>query len=60
MKDDAIKELKKLHINVINAGHMSSDSLGANLFFDVLEAKGIEIVPCSGLIRVKRKGGKNA
>lgn len=54
MKEDAIKELQKLHINVINAGHISSDSIGANLFFDKLEEKGIEVVPCSGLIRVKR------
>ncbi|HZE87805.1 MAG TPA: NGG1p interacting factor NIF3, partial [Methylomirabilota bacterium] len=58
MKDDAIAAMRKLHINVINAGHMSSDSIGANLFFDVLEEKGIEVTPCSGLIRVKRKGGK--
>jgi len=33
---------------------MSSDSLGMNLFLDKLEKKGIEIIPCSGLIRVKR------
>jgi len=33
---------------------MSSDSIGANLFFDALEAKGIEVIPCSGFIRVKR------
>jgi putative NIF3 family GTP cyclohydrolase 1 type 2 len=57
MKEDAIRELRKLHINIINAGHMSSDSIGANIFLDVLETKGIEVVPCSGLIRVKRKGG---
>jgi len=55
IKEDALKEMKKAHINVINAGHMSSDSIGANLFFDELEKKGIEIVACSGLIRVKRK-----
>ena len=57
IKEDALKELRKLHVNVINAGHMSSDSIGANIFFDELEKRGIEIVPCSGLIRVKR-GGK--
>lgn len=55
MPEDAIKEMKKMHINVINAGHMSSDSIGANLFFDELEKKGIEVIPCSGFIRVKRK-----
>ena len=54
MKDDAISEMRKLHINVINAGHMASDSIGANLFLDALEEKGVEVVACSGLIRVKR------
>ncbi len=52
--EDALKELKKLHVNVINAGHMASDSIGANLFFDEIEKKGIEVIPCSGLVRVKR------
>jgi putative NIF3 family GTP cyclohydrolase 1 type 2 len=58
IREDALKELQKLHVNVINAGHMSSDSIGANIFFDALEEKGIEVVACSGLIRVKRKGAK--
>lgn len=48
------KEAEKAHINVVIAGHISSDSLGMNLFLDELEKKGIEIVPCSGLIRVSR------
>jgi putative NIF3 family GTP cyclohydrolase 1 type 2 len=41
-------------VNMVVAGHMSSDSLGVNLFLDKLEKQGIEIVPCSGLIRVAR------
>ena len=53
--EEGLKELKKLHVNVINAGHMASDSIGANLFLDALEKRGIEIIPCSGLIRIKRK-----
>lgn len=48
------KEAEAAHLNVIIAGHMSSDSIGMNLFLDELEKRGIEIVPCSGLIRVKR------
>lgn len=48
------KEAEAAHINVIIAGHMSSDSIGMNLFLDELEKKGIEIIPCSGLIRIKR------
>ena len=55
MPEDTIKEMKKLHINVINTGHMASDSIGANIFFDELEKRGIEVIPCSGLIRIKRK-----
>ena len=49
------KEAEAAHLNVVIAGHMSSDSLGINLFLDELEKQGIEIVPCSGLIRVSRK-----
>ncbi len=52
------KEAEKAHINVVIAGHISSDSIGMNLFLDELEKKGIEIVPCSGLIRVSRVGRK--
>ena len=52
--EDHMKEAEKYHINVIIAGHMASDSLGTNLFLDKLEKNGIEVVPCSGLIRIKR------
>lgn len=55
MGEDHRKEAEKNHINVVIAGHMSSDSLGINLFLDELEKKGIKVVPISGLIRVKRK-----
>ncbi len=48
------KEAESANVNIVIAGHMSSDSLGVNLFLDELEKKGIEIVPCSGLIRIKR------
>jgi putative NIF3 family GTP cyclohydrolase 1 type 2 len=54
MAEDAREEAEKYHINVVIAGHMSSDSLGMNLFLDELEKKGVEIVPCSGFIRVSR------
>jgi len=48
------KEAEASNINVVIAGHMSSDSLGMNLFLDELEKQGIKIIPCSGLIRVSR------
>ena len=55
LPEDALSELKKAHINVIDCGHMAADSIGANLFLDELERKGVSVIPCSGLIRVKRK-----
>jgi putative NIF3 family GTP cyclohydrolase 1 type 2 len=48
------KEAEKHHINVVVAGHMASDSLGMNLFLDEIQKKNIEIIPCSGLIRISR------
>lgn len=54
MKDDSREKASEYHMNVLIAGHMSSDSLGMNLYLDELEKKGVVIVPCSGLIRVSR------
>jgi len=45
---------KKHHINLVIAGHISSDSLGMNLMLDEFEKKGVSILACSGLIRVSR------
>lgn len=50
-----IEEARKNHVNIIISGHMASDSLGINLFADRVEEKGVEITPCSGFIRVKRR-----
>jgi putative NIF3 family GTP cyclohydrolase 1 type 2 len=59
MRDEAMKNATEGHMNIVIAGHMSSDSLGMNLWLDELEKRGIEIVPCGGLIRVSRvKKGK--
>lgn len=54
LSEDHKKEAEKAHVNVVIAGHISSDSLGMNLFLDKLEKKGIKIIPNGGLIRVKR------
>lgn len=54
IKDEAMEKASEKSMNVVIAGHISSDSLGMNLFLDELEKKGIEVVPCGGLIRVKR------
>ena len=47
-------EAEKANINIVIAGHMSSDSIGVNLFLDELEKNGIETIACSGLIRISR------
>jgi putative NIF3 family GTP cyclohydrolase 1 type 2 len=54
MSEEHRKEAEKYHINVVIAGHMASDSLGMNLLLDEIEKQKIEVMPISGLIRVKR------
>ncbi len=54
------EEAKKHHINLIVAGHMVSDSIGANLFLDELERRGVNVIPASGIIRVKRIKSKKS
>jgi hypothetical protein len=54
MEEERKKEAEAAHINVVISGHIPSDSLGMNLFLDELEKRGIEIIPCSGLIRISR------
>lgn len=52
-------EADKHNIHVVIAGHMSSDSLGINIFLDELERGGVKTIATSGLIRVHRdKKGK--
>jgi putative NIF3 family GTP cyclohydrolase 1 type 2 len=55
LPEDVVQELRSLHINVIDTGHMASDSIGANLYLDQVEKRGVEIIPCSGFMRTKRK-----
>lgn len=49
------KEAEKHHINIIVCSHMASDSVGMNHICDAFEKEGVEIIPASGFIRVKRK-----
>lgn len=52
--EEGHKEAEAAHLNVVIAGHISSDSLGLNIFLDELGKQGVEVVPCSGVIRVSR------
>jgi len=54
MEEERKKEAEAANINVVISGHIPCDSLGMNLFLDELEKRGLEIISCSGLIRVKR------
>jgi putative NIF3 family GTP cyclohydrolase 1 type 2 len=54
IKEKDREEANKHYVNVVIAGHISSDSLGMNIILDKLEKSGIEIIPCSGLIRHSR------
>ncbi len=56
MVEENRKEAERHHINVVIAGHIASDSLGLNLLLDKLMKRGrLELIPCSGFIRVKRR-----
>ncbi|HHL39604.1 MAG TPA: NGG1p interacting factor NIF3 [Deltaproteobacteria bacterium] len=48
------KEAEKHHINVVLAGHISSDNLGLNLLLDYV-LDGVDVVACSGFRRITRK-----
>jgi putative NIF3 family GTP cyclohydrolase 1 type 2 len=54
VSEDHKKEAEGANVNIVIAGHISSDSLGVNLFMDELEKNGIEIISCSGFTRVSR------
>ena len=54
--EDHRKEAEKRHMNVVIAGHISSDNLGMNLMFDEVHKKGkLKILACSGFRRFSRK-----
>lgn len=48
------KEAEENYINLVVAGHMSSDSIGVNLLLDEVEKTGVKVESFSGLIRIKR------
>ncbi|MFH1847697.1 MAG: NGG1p interacting factor NIF3, partial [Candidatus Omnitrophota bacterium] len=49
------KKAKAESMNIIIAGHISSDNIGLNIMLDeILKGTKIEIVPCSGFKRIKR------
>lgn len=57
LSENHLKKAKENNINVVIAGHMSSDNLGMNLLFDELEKKLglLNFIECSGYKRISRK-----
>jgi hypothetical protein len=56
LSDGHRKEAEKYHLNVVIAGHISSDNLGINLMLDEVLKKGKPtIIECSGFRRFERK-----
>jgi hypothetical protein len=53
--EDHRKRAEELKLNLIIAGHISSDVIGMNLILDEIEKAGeIQILCTSGMVRVKR------
>jgi hypothetical protein len=55
LSEEHRKEAEKQNINVVIAGHISSDNLGLNLLLDkVIGNNRIKVIECSGFRRIKR------
>ena len=54
MGEEHRQKAKDEHMNVVIAGHISSDSLGMNLVIDLFERQGVDVIACSGFTRVSR------
>lgn len=55
LSEEHFKEAKAEFVNVVIAGHIASDNLGLNLLLDDLTKKHkLNIIPCSGFVRIKR------
>lgn len=56
LSEEHFKKAREAHVNVIIAGHITSDTLGLNLLFDKIEKKEkLKVIPCSGFRRIPRK-----
>lgn len=51
---DNISTMEKNRLSAIICGHMACDSIGMNIFCDMLEKEGINIISGSGFYRYKR------
>ena len=54
ISEEALENAKKAHLNIVLAGHISSDTLGLNLLFDEIEREEqLEFIGVSGFARTR-------
>jgi hypothetical protein len=59
LSEDHLKVVTDANLNVVIAGHISSDTLGMNLLLDNIEKHGqFDILAVSGFTRIKRRAGR--
>ena len=55
LSEEHFKKVKDANLNVVIAGHISSDTLGLNLLFDRIEKEeALQIIGCSGFTMIRR------
>jgi len=57
LSEEHLKKAKDANLNVVIAGHISSDTLGLNLLLDNIEKSAkqkFQVLSCSGFTRIKR------
>lgn len=57
LNEEHFKKVKDANLNVVIAGHVSSDTIGLNLLFDRIEKEAqenFEFIECSGFRRIRR------
>jgi putative NIF3 family GTP cyclohydrolase 1 type 2 len=57
LSEEHFKKVKDINLNVVIAGHISSDTLGLNLLLDRIEKQAnerLEVISCSGFKRITR------
>lgn len=57
LSEEHFKKVKDANLNVVIAGHISSDNLGLNLLLDKIEKEAkekFEVINCSGFRRIRR------
>lgn len=55
LSEEHFKKVKEANLNVVIAGHISSDTLGLNLLLDKIERlEKLDLIGCSGFKRIRR------